>query len=201
MKKKSAIIKMERGRTAQGLPSNIAASIGRTIARHAFLDYILLNMISTLLHVSIKQTRVAIRLPPASRCAAVIKDLIHFLKLRTSYNFKQFGRKLTEADDARNVLAHAIFIKDPETKKYRIQITRGSWEFPQDVETVSRALYPESPFLDRQFLATKRAVVEVAIREALLLQRHIEAALRGLNEIRRTKPEANRRRTQETDAS
>ena len=193
MKKRIAVFKGRVAPAAQGLPSNVAASIGRTIVRHTFLDQLLAKIIYALLGISIKQGRVIVKLPPPGQYASAVEDLLQFHKVYSRFNFSAFSNKLLAANSARNLLAHSLFIKDVETCQLKIQIVRGSWEFEQDIVSVSRALHPETKVVDRAFLSSKRAAVEEAIKAARELYVQITAALRVLNEKRRTETSMDRR--------
>ena len=55
---------------AEGLPSQIAAHIGVTLARHAYLDWVLGQVMYSLMEISIKQGRVIMKLPRPSHYIA-----------------------------------------------------------------------------------------------------------------------------------
>ena len=179
---------------AESLKASVAASIGRTIARYTYLESILASIIHRLLEISIKQGRVSIRLPRASEYPKLVKTLLQYHKLYADFQYAQLGKKLEGADAARNILAHSLYLKDGNVIK--VQIVRGSWEFEQDVESVSKALQPDSPIVDRAFLSGQRAKVEEAIRWANQLHRLVFSALHALNEKRSLQKSLDRRRPQ-----
>jgi hypothetical protein len=191
MKKKPHLVSAPNT-LARGLPSNVAASIGRTIARHAYLDWVLASIIHNLLGISIKQGRVAVRLPMARTYVTMVKDLMTFLGISVTVNLNSLYKSLEKADGARNSLAHSIFMRD-EAKKLKIQLVRGSWEFGQEYETVKRVLMPEGRDVTREFLKQQRAHVESALSIALQLHREVKSQLRALSEERRTLPAMDRR--------
>lgn len=186
---------------AYPLKPSIATSIGRTVARHAYLDSVLASILYSLLSISVKQGRVAIRMPPARSYAQTIEKLFRYLKIDTIYNFNSLGRKLDAADRARNILAHSLYLDDKDSGKVRIQIVVGSWELGENVESEPRAITPETPIVDRAFLSKKRAAVEAAIKRAQKLQLVTGYALATLNKKRRTQAEWNRRHHPQTGSS
>lgn len=193
MKKRIAIFKGRVGRTAQGLPSNVAASIGRTLVRYTFLERLLAQIIYDLLCISIKQGRIIVKLPPARQYTSAVEDLLQFHKIYSRFNFRSFSNKLLAADNARNLFAHSMFVKDEGQLK--IQIVRGSWELEQDIVSVSRALSPEAKIVDRSFLSSKRAAVEEAIQATREVHVMIKVALQALNEKRQTETSMDRRQS------
>ena len=50
--------------SAEALPAGIAASIGRMIARHSYLEWMLASVLYALLSIAVKQGRLAVRIPP-----------------------------------------------------------------------------------------------------------------------------------------
>src|ERR1051325_5492960 len=96
------------------------------------------------------------------------------------------------ADTARNILSHSLYVEDQG--KIVIQMVKGNWEeVPEDVEAVNRALNPEVAVVDRAFLAKQRRAVDVAIRQALRVDRAVGAVLKALNEKRATEADWDRR--------
>jgi hypothetical protein len=174
------------------LPQGKAASIGRTLTRFAYLEWRMAKTIYTLLGISIKQGRAAVRLPQLRATLGIAQDLLTFLRVRVNFDFKRLGKLLDEAERARNVLAHSLFVRDG--KNIYVQVVRGSWDFGQHVESASRTLNPEMKVVDRAFLSVQRQHVEVAIKAADLLGRVIAAILTELNERRGNTPALDRRR-------
>src|SRR5207247_9168872 len=99
MKKRFAFFGGGMAPLAQTLRQSVAARIGRTITRHTYLDWILAKIVYSLLGISIKQARVAVRLPPPSRYIAMVQDLLLFHKLyMRGFNFRAFKTTIEDAD-------------------------------------------------------------------------------------------------------
>ena len=192
VKRKVAVFKGGMSPIAKGVKTSIAASIGRTITRYSYLEWVMGNCLHTLLEISIKQRRVAVRIPPTRLFVGMVQDLLAFHRGKASFDFVSLQKKLEAADKARNVLAHSVLIN--ANGKIHIQIVSGSWELPQDVERVTRALMPETPVVDAKFLKEKRRAVEDGIRAIRKLEAFLGGAMHTLHEMRRTKTEWNRRR-------
>src|SRR5688500_10227083 len=167
----------------RSLPSSIAASIGRSLTRHSYLEWLMAKCLHTLLEISIKQGRIAFRLPRPHAFAGMVKDLLSFHHIHITFDFAKLTRTLDAADRARNILAHSVLLK--HEGKVKIQIVAGSWDFPQDVEPVKRSIHPETPVVDRTFLSEKRKAVENGIKMVSYLERYLRAAMNTLHDIRR----------------
>ena len=180
---------------SQPLPAIIAESIGRTIARHSYLEWILGQVLYSLLEISIKQGRKVVQRPDPRQYVAAVQGLYAFHKLDTKFNFNDLCRRVEAADRARDALAHSVYMQDVNTRGARVHLVRGSWANGSDPEVVSRDRWPETPVLDRSFLNQMRDIVEGAVKQAEALRAETDDLLRKLHEARRTNPHLNRRRS------
>jgi hypothetical protein len=180
---------------AQPLPAAIAESIGRTIARHSYLEWVLGQVLYSLLEISIKQGRKVVRRPDPSQYVAAVQGLYAFHKLQSKFDFGDLCRRVEAADHARDALAHSVYMQDVNTRANRVHLVRGSWANGTDPDVVSRDAWPETPVLDRPFLNRMRDIVEAAVKQAEALRHETDELLRKLHEARRTNPHLNRRRS------
>jgi hypothetical protein len=171
------------------LPDALAASIGGTVARHAYLDWVLGQVMYSLMEISIRQGRVILKLPRPRQYIAAVRDLFAFHALESDYNFEQLARRLETAERVRAVLTRSSYMRDTESRTPRIQIARALWDPGPGGET-----QPESQVVDRRFLAARRKEVEDAIRAAERLRRTTDKMLRALHEMRRKRPRLDRRK-------
>jgi len=171
------------------LPTAIAASVGATLARHAYLDWVLGQVMYSLMEISIRQGRVILKLPRPRQYIAAVHDLFEFHGLATDYNFEQLARRLEAAERVRALLTRSAYMRDTASRTLRIQIARALWDPGPGGET-----QPESQVVDRRFLAARRKEVEDAIRAAERLRRTTDRMLRALHEMRRKRPRLDRRR-------
>lgn len=180
---------------AETLPSGVAASIGRMIARHSYLDWILANVLYALLSISIKQGRLAVRIPPPRLYITTVADLLAFQRLHLNFNLAALERKLVAADQARNILGHSVFARDERSGKLYVYLVSGTWDVAQALEAGRRGLMSEKIEVTRAFLAGKRAAIEDAIKAARQLAEQVDDGLQALNQIRRTRRALDRRHT------
>lgn len=177
------------------LPAALATSIGRTIARHSYLEWVLGQVLYSLLEISIKQGRAVVQRPQPRQYVAAVQGLYAFHKLESRFNFEDLARRMETADRARDVLAHSVYMRDVSTRGSRTHLVRGSWALGLDDEQVSRGQWPDTPALDRTLLAKLRDEVEAAVARAEKLRDTTDELLRKLHEERRTNPRFNRRRS------
>jgi hypothetical protein len=92
----------------QAIPSSLAATIGRTVARHSYMEWVLGQVLYSLLEISIKQGRKIVRRPEPRQYVAAVQGLMFAIhKLETSFNFVE--RRIEAANRARDALAHSVY--------------------------------------------------------------------------------------------
>lgn len=179
----------------QPLPEAIASSIGRTIARHSYMEWVLGQVLYSLLEISIKQGRAVVQRPQPRQYAASIQGLCAFQKIACNFDFDELTRRVEQADRIRDGLTHSVFMRDVNARADRIHLVHGSWAHPHEADVIKTGEWPQTPVLDRAFLANARKAIDDAVRRAEDLQKLIDGLLRELHEKRRTNPKFNRRRS------
>ena len=179
---------------SQPLPAGIAESIGRTIARHSYLEWVLGQVLYSLLEISIKQGRKIVQRPEPRQYVAAVEGLLAFHKLETKFKFAELDRRIAAADRARDALAHSVYMQDVNGPAGRVHLVRGSWALSHADDTVSKDRWPDAPAIDRALLQSMRDDVEAAVKRAEKLRDETDRLLRKLHDERRTNPRLNRRR-------
>ena len=177
----------------QSLPDDIARGIGRIIARHSYLEWVLGEVLYSLLEISIKQGRAVVKRPEPRQYAAAIEGLYRFHKLESSFKFDKLARELERADAARDALVQSVFMRDTDRKNSPVYLVRGSWSLGWDLDLVRRDAWPPTPVVDSALLTGFRDDVEAAVGRAEKLRSLTDKLLRKLHEQRRTNPRLNRR--------
>lgn len=193
MRKASPVFVSSLHPITQSLPDDIARSVGRTVARHSYLEWLLGQVLYSLLEISIKQGRAVVRRPDPHQYSAAIQGLFAFHKIETAFKFDKLARELDRADAARDSLTQSVFMRDTDRKDSAVFMVRGSWSRGLDLEAVSRDAWPETPVVNAALLAGLRDDVEKAVRRAETLRDTTDKLLRRLHERRRTNPRLNRR--------
>ncbi len=194
MAKKTPVFNPALEPVTQLIPDTIAASIGRTVARHSYLEWVLGQILYGLLEISIKQGRAVVQRPQPRQYVASIQGLCAFQKIQCDFDFDELVRLVEAADRARDALVHSVYMRDVNVRGERIHLVHGSWARPQDAEVIRTGEWPATPVLDRAMLTQLRKAVEDAVKRAEALQQLIDRLLRELHEMRRTNPKFNRRR-------
>jgi hypothetical protein len=176
------------------IPAALAEAIGRTIARHSYLEWVLGQVLYSLLEISIKQGRKVVQRPAPRAYVAAVQGLFAFHKVESGFDFADLARRLDRADRARDALAHSVYMRDVNSRALKPHLVRGSWAIDDESEFVSRDAWPETPVLDRELLGRLRKDVEDAVARAEKLQAHTDKLLRDLHDQRRTNPMFNRRK-------
>ena len=179
---------------SHSLPAGIAEAIGRTIARHSYLEWVMGQVLYSLLEISIKQGRKIMQRPEPRQYVAAVEGLLAFHKLETSFNFAELDRRIVAADRARDALAHSVYMHDVNGPAERVHLVRGSWALSHADDTVSKDRWPDAPVIDRALLQSLRDDVEAAVKRAEKLRDTTDKLLRKLHDARRTNPRMNRRR-------
>jgi hypothetical protein len=157
----------------QPLPSDIAAGIGAIVQRHAYLDWLLGQVMYSLMEISIKQGRVIMKLPRPRVYIAAVKELFDFHGLATRFDFDELAKCLEAAENARRELTRSVYMRDTDSRALRIQLARSPWDPGPGGDT-----QPEAQLLDARHLARKRKDVEDAIRCAGKLRALTDKQLR-----------------------
>lgn len=175
------------------LPSEIAAAIGRIVSRHSYLEWLLGQVLYSLLEISIKQGRAVVRRPSPRECVAAVQGLYAFHKLETAYSFDALIRALERANDARDLLVDSVYMHDSNVARSPVILVRGTWARGVDLDTIRRDAWPDAPTLDAKLLGRLKDDVEAAIGRAERLRDTTDRLLRKLHERRRKDPRLNRR--------
>ena len=181
----SALVPLDKN-----LPAEIAAPIGALVARHAYLDWLLGQVMYSLMEISIKQGRVIMKLPRPRVYICAVKDLFEFHGLETTFDFERLAKKLEAADRARREITRSVYMRDTDSKELRIVLARSHWDPGPGGE-----LQPELETLDRRLLDEKRDVVDEAVKSAEKLQVVTDKLLRKRHQERRSRRALDRRRS------
>ncbi len=180
MPRKSAMFSANLAPLTQPLPAAIAASVGATIARHAYLDWVLGQVMYSLMEISIKQGRVILKLPRPRQYIAAVRDLFEFHGIDDAYDFARLERRLETADHTRRLLTRSAYMRESGSRGPRIHLARALWDPGPGGES-----QPEAQVVDRAFLAKRRKDVEDAIASAEKLRALTDKRLREAHLKRR----------------
>ena len=189
MPRKSAMFSTDLVPLTQPLPASIAASIGTTLARLAYLDWVLGQVMYSLMEISIKQGRVILKLPRPRQYIAAVQDLFDFHRIGADFDFERLAKRLEVAERVRALLTRSTYMREMGSREPRIQLARALWDPGPGGE-----VQPEAQRVDRAFLAARRKEVEAAITAAERLRALINRELRAMHEARRKSARLDRRK-------
>jgi hypothetical protein len=170
------------------LPESLASAIGLAIARHAYLDWVLGQVMYDLMEISIKQGRVIMKLPRPRVYIAAVKELFEFHGLDAKFDFDDLAQKLEWADCAVRELTRSVYMRDTSSKRLSIQLVRSPWD-PGPGGDVQ----PEAQVMDAKFMAAKRKEVDDAVKSAEKLRALTDKMLRDSHARRAQRPGFDRR--------
>src|SRR5258708_25659105 len=113
----SALVPLDRT-----LPADLAAAV---VARHAYLDWLLGQVMYDLMEISIKQGRVIMKLPRPRVYIAAVKELFEFHGLQVKFDFDDLARKLELADCACRELTRSVYMRDTNSDALSVQLVRS----------------------------------------------------------------------------
>jgi hypothetical protein len=171
----------------RALPAAIAGAIGQIVARQAYLEWVLGQVMYDLMEISIKQGRVILKFPRPGQYIAAIRDLYDFHGITAAMSLEDLSRKLDVADRTRNVLTRSVYMRARGTAR-EIVLARSPWDPGPGGET-----QPEAQVVNEEFLARCRKHVESAVEAAEKFQSTTDDILRKLHERRRTQANLDRR--------
>src|SRR3954469_12377060 len=148
---------------ATPLPATLAAAIGNAIARHSYLDWVMGQVLYSLMEISSKTGRVVVRPPRPAEYVRAVQDLFAFLRLESRFDFDGLARRLERADAARHVLARCVYMRDMDSNRDEVRLGLGPWASSHEA---ARAIAVEGAKVDAQFLAKRRREIEDAVGRA-----------------------------------
>jgi len=171
----------------KALPAAVAGAIGQIVAREAYVEWVLGQVMYSLMEISIKQGRVILKYPRPGQYIAAIRDLYDFHGIESAVSLEDLSRKLDLADRTRNVLTRSVYMRGPG-KGSSLVIARSPWDPGPGGET-----QPETQEVDDKFLEQCRHNVEAAVAAAEKFHETTNRVLRSLHERRRTQRALDRR--------
>jgi len=165
------------------LPDDIAALIGRIVVTYAKLEHKLSMLAGLILQLNKAEVRIALRMPRAIERLEMVLDLFAVKDIHPEIDIGQMSEAITRATANRDLLAHSLWLRHPETGELYVRMTRGSW--PKDLtlgEKVTRAVYPQS-------IPYSAAECRVALEQVEAALASVDALGEQLDDSLRTFPE------------
>lgn len=127
------------------IPANLAEIIGRVIVAYARIEHNLTSLAGLLLQLNKPEMRVALRTPRAVDRLDMALDLFAIKALVPTIDETDLRGTIEKACTERDMVAHGLWLRHPETGELFLRLTRGSW--PKDIapgDGIKRAIFPQS---------------------------------------------------------
>lgn len=161
-----------------GLPNSLAASLGRMIARHAYLEFVLASSLHRIIGVDYAVGRVAVVNPRGGDILDRMQELAEIYGLAVHpFPWKEFRKTLTDLKTWRDIYAHSPWVYNKQARRYWLYITTGSRVEKPGGPSLKRKIYPEGKPIAVSDLTAFRKEIEKAIRQAHVLDRFFRLSL------------------------
>jgi len=169
---------------ARGLPTNIAAQLGRIVALWSQEEHVLRNILANAAGTSIKVVRIAFKEPGTESFANTVRDLLIAEDVEiTGDGLNIVTNALKNAKERRDILAHSQWGYDRGF--LGVQLTRGTWNLGhlgRNPPRVAKKAHPEFLPIDSAYLSETRRQIRTCIRVTRQLDKTVAAIRRTLQE-------------------
>lgn len=159
------------------LPTSYNIEIGRFITRWAYLEWMVSEILYSLMGVDPKIGRLAVREPPIEARLTLVQKTAGLQKVAVSVNWKKLKSTLQEMADFRNKLAHGIWLDDPNTPHPAVRQVTGSYTPKQGGKSYDAKIHPASLPVPLYELRNAVAGIDHANRMVHAIKKQIEAQL------------------------
>ncbi len=166
---------MHEARVLDDLPDDYAVGVGRVIARFACLEWHLIEALRLIIGVGPKEARYIFKSAEGTEYVPLIRALAKLRGLDAIELSKLNHEEFKRLRDKRNLLAHGVWIKDPDTGAPLIQNIIGEWQSDPGQPVVSRKISPEGLAFDHEAATEVVGGIDAAIEQVALLLKKLGA--------------------------
>ena len=153
--------------TVTDLPSDLSCQIGISVVLFANLEWSLSRIAYAILGVDRNMGRIAVREPRATDRFDMICELLTYREIESKTDLKLLRQSIEECQETRNLLAHAVWVKEPDYGTFRILKTAGQWQpTPAHPQKTKRKVHPEA--------------LEFEVSDAIALNAKLKSALAAI---------------------
>jgi len=158
------------------LPTRIAAGVGQIIALWSYQESLLTEITCEAAGVGLAEGRIAFRQQRADEQIKMIGDLCAIKGIRISTDMTALGKKLNDAQNRRNLLAHGLWMRNRTAKTVSVMVASGTWPLGQRAERLTKRMIPGEQDIDAQYFANARQQIELTISLCFELHSEIVSA-------------------------
>jgi len=190
---------------AKGVPTGIAASLGRIVVRWAYQEHVIYTITYMAAGVDVKQGRIAIRQPSIQEQFKMIEDLLAVRGVRFPRGtFSSVGKKAQDVRDRRDSLVHSLWLKTERGLAYQ-DLKGPAWNVQGQPDRfnwrTTRKMTPGAVLVDRALLKKLRADLEDCIRETRTLHKACIFALQTLRQTQLAQRQKSATTRQQTESA
>lgn len=163
-------------------PDDISVLVGRVVAHWSFLEWLLRQCTYTLLGVSDRFGRIAVRDPRPEEHVRMIQELMELAGFSTSIKLSDLMEDLRALKNLRDSIVHGVWTENVDTGRLTISIDSGTWSPPKLTGKVSRRVVPEARGIDAEGLETVCSGIHDCILRVQRLLVDLEAQVLASNE-------------------
>ncbi len=126
------------------LPVSYSTEIGRFISRWAHLEWIMQETAYTMLKMSPKIGRIALREPRVNDYLTMLEDLTKICGITISWDWQKLRNAARPMEKFRNQLAHGVWLHDPNSKYPTLRQARGRYPSRPGAKTENAKINPAS---------------------------------------------------------
>ncbi|HEX4302095.1 MAG TPA: hypothetical protein VHZ78_04845 [Rhizomicrobium sp.] len=165
------------------LPVGLLTEIGRVVVAYSRLEHEMTAVIAMTLQLQKPEARLVLDEPPIHDRLNTIQDLFALKGLLPDFPFEDAWNELKAINTLRNMIAHGIWLRHPETKKVWLRLTGGHWKRTEAFQPkVRRIIRPESAPMDSAECKAIRLRIEAALKQIQVLGAILDNARRTFPE-------------------
>lgn len=165
------------------LPDDICAVIGRVMVTYAKVEHKLTSCAALILQLNKTEARLALRAPRLADRLDMVLDLFAIKDIFPAVDEPALRDVMTRASSGRDLLAHSLWLKHPETDQLYLRLTRRHWPKElADGEKIKREIYPQSIPYGIEDCQKVLETVHQALVGADALGGHLDRALQAFPE-------------------
>lgn len=145
------------------LDTELYSWIAKIVTYWAVAEWIQLGTLATLLKIDRNEARIMFG-ARIGNSLSKIKQLIDIRDLSIPIDLDALSNTLTECEKARNLVAHGVWIFDPDTHEYCIENPSGEWTPPKE-RPISKRKYPQAFPVSIVWFTCTFADIKTSIRE------------------------------------
>ena len=172
------------------IPDAYALAVGKFVTLWAYEEWLLKDIVGTLLNLSQKQERLVVKDFRADEYPELICTLAELAGLKAKLperDVKMLSQLLAKCETMRNQFAHSIWMKDGDD--ILLRNTRGNWPKQPFKGKVSKRIAPEGMLITEETLKAVLGVMQGTIKLTLSLWSDVQERMQTHNAKRFRPPQ------------